>query len=636
MKKGGILFLFVFLYSYYVYIPQSYIQKSKNLGITCKKENNQYICLRSDDLTQCLRLKSFLSKNGVDAKISNQKECQFKDIRNIYSIQVLSTKDLKNAKKEFEKYKNFPYARIEKIKGVYTIRVGKSENYKKLKPFLREIKKIQKDAFIRKSDILNNRIIESNFRQCIKKPKLSVKQNIKKSLKKKSNVEIAKELLDSHQYKKACNLYNVIVIFNRSENIIKNRDEACYRYYLSLGDKNLNLAYYLIANKFKISDALRVRLWYLNLKNFKNSNLFVNPLNLDNKTYSFYIKGLLLKGDLKNLKNLCKKRNIKLCDNIKTLEKLKTAINNNDIKGIKNILSKVNFNTSYQFLANAEIEINKKNYKKAKNYLTKFLFYQPENLKALDLLMISELKLNNLDKAYSIMEKLKKNNYKIENNIKNEIAKKIAIKHLNTISNLKEKIAFLNKLLTKYPDDYEINLNAAKIYESVDVLKADKFYKKIFDKNPAEYISFLYRHQMYDKLVNVLNKKNISLDIKAKYYYLISKYYLDNKNYKKALIFAKKAYKFYKSPKLLNYISQIYYKLNDCKNTIFYLKDFANGEKEKYILGKCYFKLKNLKKAKKYFDEIINTKNEKIKKELIKFYTIIGDFEKVNKLINSF
>jgi len=635
MKKGGILFLFVFLYSYYVYIPQSYIQKSKNLGIVCKKENNQYVCLKSDDLTQCLRLKSFLRKNGVDAKISNQKECQLKDIRNIYSIQILSTKNLNNAKKEFQKYKNFPYARIEKIKGIYTIRVGRDKNYKNLKPLLEQVKKIKKDAFIRKSDILNNRIIESNFRQCIKKPKLSMNKNIKKHLK-KSNVEIAKELLDSHQYKKACNLYNVIVIFNKSKDIIKNRNEACYRYYLSLGDKNLNLAYYLMANKFKISDALRVRLWYINLKNFKNSKLSVNPLKFDDQTYSFYIKGMLLKGDLKNLKNFCKKRTIKLCDNIKTLDKLKSAINHNNIKEIKNILSKINFSTSYKFLAKAEIEIDKKNYKNAKKYLTKFLFYQPENLKALDLLMVSELKLNNLDKAYNIMEKLKKSNYKINDDIKKEIAKKFAIKQLNTISNLKEKIAFLNQLLVKYPDDYEINLNAAKIYENIDELKAEKFYKKIFEKKPAEYINFLYRHQMYDKLVNVLNKKNISVEMKAKYYYLMSKYYFENKNYKKALIFAKKAYEFYKSPKLLNYIGEIYYKLNDCENAVFYLKDFANSEQEKYILGECYFKLNNLKNAKKYFDEIINTKNEKIKKELIRFYTITGDFEKVNKLVNSF
>jgi len=168
MKKGGILFLFVFLYSYYVYIPQSYIQQSKNLGISCKQENNRFICLKSNDLTQCLRFKNFLEKNGVDAKISNQKECQFKDIRNIYSIQVLSTKDLKNAKKEFEKYKNFPYARIENIKGIYTIRVGKSEKYKNLIPLLQQVKKIKKDAFIRKSDVLKNRIIEANFKLCEK------------------------------------------------------------------------------------------------------------------------------------------------------------------------------------------------------------------------------------------------------------------------------------------------------------------------------------------------------------------------------------------------------------------------------------------------------------------------------------
>ena len=633
MKKGGILFLFVFLYSYYVYIPQSFIQQSKNLGISCKKENNRFICLKSNDLTQCLRFKNFLEKNGVDAKISGEEKCKFIDIKNIYSIQVLSTKNLKNAKKEFEKYKNFPYARIENIKGIYTVRVGKSENYKNLKPLLKQIKKIKKDAFIRKSDILKNRIIEANFKLC-KKNKLQLSK--KKEISKKSNIEIAKKFLNSHQYKKACELYNVIVIFNHSKNILENRNEACYKYYLNLGDKSLNLSQYLKAEKFKTSDALKVRLWYLNLKNFKDNNLSINPLKLDNKSYDFYIKGLLLKGDLEKLKALCKKRKSKLCGNVKIVEKLKTAIYDNNIKELKNILPKINFSTSYQFLAGAEIEINKKNYKKAKNYLIKFLFYQPENLKALDLLMISELKLNNLDKAYNIMKKLETSKYKIEPETEKEILKKIAIKRLNAISNLKEKIAYLNELLKKYPKDYEINLNAAKIYENIDILKADKFYEKIFDKNPAEYISFLYRHKMYDKLINVLNNKNIPNNIKTRYYYLVSKHYFENKDYKKALVFAKKAYEFYKSPKLLSYIGEIYYKLNDCENAILYLKDFAKSEKDKYILGECYFRLNNFKNAKKYFDKIFNTKDEKIKKELIRFYTVIGDFEKVNKLVNTF
>lgn len=86
-----------------------------------------------------------------------------KDMINVYSIQILSSKKVDDVKKEFNKVSKFPFARVEKVGKYYVLRIGNANSVKKLKPLLKKIKKSYKSAFIRVADILSKRIILSNF-----------------------------------------------------------------------------------------------------------------------------------------------------------------------------------------------------------------------------------------------------------------------------------------------------------------------------------------------------------------------------------------------------------------------------------------------------------------------------------------
>jgi len=114
------VFLFVFLNaSYIVEVNSTDYLKLKTLGINCVKHtNNSYLCNKSDDKYQLKRFINFAKKYNIKTKIIPVLN---KDLINIYSIQIVSGKNLSNIKKIFEKYKNLPYARIEKIGSYYTI-----------------------------------------------------------------------------------------------------------------------------------------------------------------------------------------------------------------------------------------------------------------------------------------------------------------------------------------------------------------------------------------------------------------------------------------------------------------------------------------------------------------------------------
>jgi hypothetical protein len=111
------------------------------------------------------------------------------EIKIVYSIQILSTKSLDEAKEYYEKFKNYPYARVEKIGKYYVLRIGNSKTVKNLKPLLKEVEKLKKDAFIRIADILPDRIIVANFELAEKENKEKIKKVEKIVIKPKIKVE---------------------------------------------------------------------------------------------------------------------------------------------------------------------------------------------------------------------------------------------------------------------------------------------------------------------------------------------------------------------------------------------------------------------------------------------------------------
>ncbi|GAB6065673.1 hypothetical protein JCM9492_07650 [Aquifex pyrophilus] len=76
-----------------------------------------------------------------------------------YCIQLSTLGNLEEAKREFEKVKDFPLARVEKIGRFYVLRVGLYEDKKKALHALREVRRIFPTAFVRKCKFNKERIV---------------------------------------------------------------------------------------------------------------------------------------------------------------------------------------------------------------------------------------------------------------------------------------------------------------------------------------------------------------------------------------------------------------------------------------------------------------------------------------------
>ncbi|GEM_PF-3546261 len=70
-----------------------------------------------------------------------------------YCIQVATEKELEAIKPYYEKVKDMPHARIEKRENLYLLRVGAEERKRDLLPIYRKIKRMFKDAYIKKCEI---------------------------------------------------------------------------------------------------------------------------------------------------------------------------------------------------------------------------------------------------------------------------------------------------------------------------------------------------------------------------------------------------------------------------------------------------------------------------------------------------
>jgi len=219
MKKLiAFLALMSLLFGYKLVVKDArYVDMLRDLGVLCEETNEGYECARSNNKEQLLKVQAYLKNNlGIVSyvvgesdympprvqtppkempkrvppikepqPIQNPQELrtppqpspepmQQREVRNYqnyntpsvksgYCIQVLSSPSLPQIKKAYEKVRNFPLSRIEKIGPYYVIRIGEEDSVRKLKSLLRDVKGVNRSAFIRKCDLIENRIIEKNF-----------------------------------------------------------------------------------------------------------------------------------------------------------------------------------------------------------------------------------------------------------------------------------------------------------------------------------------------------------------------------------------------------------------------------------------------------------------------------------------
>ncbi len=654
IKKGGLLLLFfIFLHAEYVVVLSSKdYQKLHNLGVECVKYNTEkYLCYKSDDKYQLKRFVNFAKQNGVSAKIAN---ILTKNLINIYSIQILSTTNKKTAEKYFDKFKNFPFARIEKIGNYYTIRIGASKNKQDLKKLLKKLN--IKNAFVRIADIKINRIIKANFLfENDKLKNLFSKKNInKKNIvflndlhnkkfitknKKRLNIHSEKLIQTSGNLKKSCEVYTVLSLVKQDKKYEKLKNNICYKYHM----KNLKKLHsdfdkineLLKAMEYKKNINDEVLLNYYKAKTFQSVNVnflnSLNPLLLDENFYKKYLITLLYAGEISKINYFCKKKNDSVCLDIK-----KILLNKNDT------IANYDIKKFFSFLENIEKNINDNDFPKAQKYINMLYNINKDNV---------------LAKIYDFELNIKENNFEKADKFMNEISKpevltsnlSSIIKKARKIEKIKEIKKYLKKndlvkaqkeiidLIQKYPNDFDVNVLAGDIFTRLKSYMANYYYHKAYLLDKKRFFYYLLKTGNYKRLMNYTNE-----DLK-KYPNILSKVYLHKAlDYLKtdkqdlALKYALMSYKLSPSRENSVIIGKIYFKLKNYKNCIKYLNGFANTDYLKYYLGYCYYKSGNRKKAEKYFGEIINTKNEDLQSKLISVYLKMGDEKKVKKLLNSF
>ena len=598
IKKGGLfLFLFILLHAEYaVVLSSNGYKKLHILGANCVKySSNKYFCYKSDDKCQLRRFVNFANQNGVNAKIV---KLLSKNMINVYSIQIFSSISKEAAEKYYEKFKNLPFTRVEKIGKYYTLRIGASKNKSDMEKLLKKLH--LKNAFVRIADIKINRIIVANFYTENKKLQKLFSKNNKNIFKLSKHLNISeKDLSVAGNLKKACNVYTILSLLKNNPKYHKLKNEACYKLHMN-NLKKLHSDYDKInelnkAIKYKKTNEARLLLNYYKAKTFQSVNInFLNSLTpdvLSKNLYKKYLITLLYAGDIKRIKLSCKVKFIYLCKEIDNFLAYNTKkIINKDIKDFLLFIKKI------------DNVMNKRNFYQASEYI--------EMLK-------------NINKK-SVFAKI----YELELFVRQK-----DLKNNNLISAKKEIMTLMNK----YPNNFDVNILAGDIFYKLHSYRANFYYHKAYLMDKKRFFSHLLKIGNYKVLMNYVNsdlKKYPS--ILSKVYIYKANDYFKNNHINLALKNALKAYFLLPSANSSILLGKIYFSLGNYKNCIKYLNDFANNDRLKYYLGYSYLKLGNKKMAKKYFDEIFNTKDKKLKRKLIAVYLKMGEEKKVEKLFKNF
>ena len=624
MQKLVLLFITVILYANYVVIiqPKDY-QKLKALNIKCVKHNYYYICNESEDKAKLRRFISFLKENRVNGKIL---EVLNRNLYNVYSIQVLSAKNLKDAEEVFDKYVKFPYTRLEKIGKYYAIRIGIFKNKNSAKELLKQVKK----GFIRIADIKLNRIIKANFLINISKIN---KNNLDKKINKKKKIIT----FNISRLKQKCNYYIILSIIKKNSNINFLKNKWCYLYYKNLFEysksnyKKILMLKKALFFKQNINDLINFN--YLKAKYFQSVDVkLLNSINvnkLSSEEYLKFLKTLLYAGDYKKIYTSCEKRKINMCKIIKDIFIGRNDININDkdiLKFKKYILSIENYIKENK-ISLARINIDK-------------LFYINENNILADILLLKlDIKNNNLKNVPIIYKKILKSGIKDNDliNLINEAKKREEICKIKSyLKNNEIKKAYDNimSLIYKYPNDLEVNLLAGDILSKSNSYLAEKYYKKVYLLNKKVFFYHLLNIKDYKRLLKYKNELQKYPNILAKVDLYLANIEFKQKKYKKALQYALEAFKISPNRESAILLGKIYFFLKNYPKCIYYLKGLDNNGILTYYIGYSYYKLSNYKLAKQYFNKILNTKNSNLKKKLIGIYLKMGEKKEIVKLLN--
>ncbi|WP_457564076.1 SPOR domain-containing protein [Caminibacter pacificus] len=179
MKKLVFLGVFSVLFGYQLGVKAQDAEKLRNFGLECKPAGEYCIYAIGSNKESLLKVEKYIRKElGIESYFVNntsdvtnetpsevvsdkteqtieakqhtevntdtssyveEKPIETENVTDIdeskkyYSYQVISSPRLSDAKKAYEKIKNLPYARIEKIGNYYVVRVGLYDHYREAK-----------------------------------------------------------------------------------------------------------------------------------------------------------------------------------------------------------------------------------------------------------------------------------------------------------------------------------------------------------------------------------------------------------------------------------------------------------------------------------------------------------------------
>ncbi|ROR40238.1 tetratricopeptide repeat protein [Caminibacter pacificus] len=608
MKKGlfSLFVIFNLLFGYELIVKNEKDVKVLNdLGVKCEKTINGFVCAKSPDKMQLKRLQYYIKNNlGISSEIAGAKNLQPKNVskeiskkrivKNVvktgYCIQVVSAKRSEGLLKIFEETKNLPLSRIEKIGPYFVLRVGEGKSEKELQTILKKTKKINKNAFIRKCDLIPQRIIKSNFNLKVeKKEKTKVPQGevfnktlspedkfklMEKSFK-EEKIDLAKRLsnqlkssrsykrdaflvtvsvlMKKKKYKRVCNMLTQLSDFYKGNDLSVLREKSCFYYNYQKGIEYMNinpemaLEYLQKAEKYKSNNNLffAKAIAYMNQNNYKKANDILKKLYQDTPDNTAvklaYAKTLFNLGDFKTLEKI-KDNNLAFFNHFELYLKAKKLYDEGKYKEANKIaLQLFNYypNNIKILLLNGDIFYKLGKYDLAYIYYKRVVKKEPYNIHALKGLRNLALANKDITSAVKISDILK--NLKYKDKKFNEIMKEYYLFQADKLAQegkFKEALSDV-KEAEKYADsEKDIYLGYGKIYYKMGKYeKALDYYRMLYSRNaPLEIREKLI--QIYIRLGKINKAKEIAQnspnEIKAIYYMELAKYLMNQKKYPEA------------------------------------------------------------------------------------------------------
>ncbi|WP_457561629.1 tetratricopeptide repeat protein [Caminibacter pacificus] len=623
MKKGlfSLFVIFNLLFGYELIVKNEKDVKVLNdLGVKCEKIANGFVCAKSPDKMQLKRLQYYLKNNlsivseivGVQEKLSDASKpvMSVKPVKSAadiktpkkvaknsktliktgYCIQVVSARKSQGLLEIFDKTKNLPLSRIEKIGPYYVLRIGEEKNENALQSVLQKAKKINKNAYIRKCDLIPQRIIKSNF-----KPKAKKKQEIKipqgevfnkifspeeknklmEKAFKEGRIYLARNLsnqlkstngykkdaflitvnilMQKKEYKRVCNMLTQLSDFYKGKNLSEIKEKSCFYYNYQKGVEYMNinpeiaLDFLKKAQKFKSDDNLlfATAIAYMNQYDYKKAKEILQKLyknDSDNTAIKLaYAKTLFNLGDFKTLERI-KDNNLAFFNHLELYLKAKKLYNEGKYKEAEKIAVKLfNYypNNINVLLLNGNIFYKLGKYDLAYIYYKRVVKKEPQNIPALKGLRDVALANKDITSAVKISDILK--NLKYKDKKFNEIMKEY---YLFQADKLAQEGKFKDALkdvkeAEKYTDsEKDIYLAYGKIYFKMgEYKKALDYYRMLYSRNaPLEIREKLIR--IYIRLGKINKAKEIAQnspnEIKAIYYMEMAKYLMNQKKYPEA------------------------------------------------------------------------------------------------------